>query len=499
MRKSRSFFLSKSQFTRGLQCHKSLWLLKNKPDLRVEPDASLQARFDTGTEVGILAQQLFPGGVTLEYSSGISKNIVTTQDLIGSGAQTIYEATFRHDNVAAMVDILHRGQEGCELYEVKSTTATKDIFINDTAIQYYVVAGAGISISRVFLVHLNNSYSRKGDLDLHGLFTMDDVTAPTVNRQADIPQQLADMRRTLEGDEPGIDIGPYCTVPYECDFKPYCWQHIPESSIFDIANLRSNRKFALYYGGVLHMHDIPPDFSLSDNMQTQVEAELTGREFINTCNIREFLSTITEPVGFLDFETFMEAVPSFEQQRPYQQIPFQYSLHRVENGKLTHQEFLGEPGRDPRRPFIEKLLADTKNCRTILVYNQAFEITRLQELAACFPEFAEGVEAIIARIVDLMVPFRNKDFYVKAMCGSHSIKYVLPALVPDLSYDNLAIADGETAMLSYAGLGKINAGTEKEKIRQDLLEYCRLDTLAMVRIWEKLTSLTQPRGQLSLF
>ncbi len=499
MRKSRSIFLSKSQFTRGLQCHKSLWLLKNKPELRAKPDASLQARFDAGTDVGILAQQLFPGGVALEYSSGISKNINTTRELIASGSQTIYEATFRHDNVLAMVDILHREPDGWELYEVKSSTETKDIFINDTAIQYYVAAGSGINISRVFLVHLNNGYTRMGELDLDSLFTIDDITDLTLSRQADIPQLLADMRQTLEGAEPAIDIGPYCTAPYECDFKHYCWNHIPECSIFDIANLRNNRKFALYYGGTLNMGDIPGDFSLSDNMQIQIEAELTGRDFINTRSIREFLATVIEPVGFLDFETFMEPVPSFDYQRPYQQIPFQYSLHIFANGTLSHHEFLGGPGRDPRRDFVEKLLVETRPCRTILVYNQAFEITRLQEIADNFPEFAEEIETIIARIVDLMAPFRNKDYYVKAMCGSHSIKYVLPALVPDLSYDTLAVANGEMAMLAYSRLAKISSAEEKEEIRRDLLEYCRLDTYAMVRIWEKLVSLMQPGEQLSLF
>ncbi|KPK26582.1 MAG: hypothetical protein AMJ61_08445, partial [Desulfobacterales bacterium SG8_35_2] len=203
--------------------------------------------------------------------------------------------------------------------------------------------------------------------------------------------------------------------------------------------------------------------------------------------------------GFLDFETFMEPVPSFDYQRPYQQIPFQYSLHILANGFLAHHEFLGEPGMDPRRSFIDKLLFDARPCRTVLVYNQAFEVTRLQELADLFPEYAEDIEAIIARIVDLMVPFRNRDYYVKAMCGSHSIKHVLPALVPDLSYENLAIADGEMAMLAYARLAKISDMDEKKKIRQDLLEYCRLDTLGMVRIWEKLISLAQPREQLSLF
>ena len=499
MSKSRSSYLSKSQFTRGLQCHKSLWLLKNRPELRAEPDASLQARFDAGTEVGLLAQQLFPGGMALEYSSGISKNISTTQELIASGTQTIHEATFRHDNVLAMVDILHQGPEGWELYEVKSSTATKDIFINDTAIQYYVVAGSGIKISRVFLVHLNNQYTRMGELDLHTLFTVDDVTELTLSRLADVPQQLADMRQTLEGGEPGIDIGSYCTDPYECDYRPYCWQHIPECSIFDIANLRNNRKFALYYGGFLHMQDIPSDFALSDNMKIQVEAELSGRDFSNIHNIREFLSAVAEPLGFLDFETFMEPVPSFDLQRPYQQIPFQYSLHIHEKGRLSHHEFLGDPGQDPRRPFIEKMLADIEPCRTILVYNQAFEVTRLQELASIFPEFAARIEAIISRIIDLMAPFRNKDYYVKAMCGSHSIKYVLPALVPDLSYDSLAITDGEMAMLAYSRLGKISEGAERQQIRRALLEYCQMDTLGMVRIWEKLVSLTQPKGQLSLF
>jgi hypothetical protein len=499
MQTSRPIFLSKSQFTRGLQCHKSLWLLKNRRDLQQKPDAALQARFDAGTEVGILAQQLFPGGTGLEYESGISKNIQKTQELIASGAETIYEATFRHDKVLAMVDILRKGKNGWEMYEVKSSTATKDIFINDTAIQYYVIKGTGLDVTRVFLVHLNNQYTRIGELDLQALFAVDDVTEPTLSRQADIRQQLGDMRQSLEGGEPSIDIGPYCTAPYECDFKSYCWQHIPEYSIFDIANLRSNRKFALYYGGVLHLQDIPSDFSLSDNMQIQVKAELTGRKFVNSRNIREFLSKISEPIGFLDFETFMEPVPSFDGQRPYQQMPFQYSLHISENGKPAHHEFLQATGLDPRQAFIEKLLEDTVSCRTILVYNQAFEVTRLQEIAKNFPEFAEGIESIIARIVDLMTPFRNKDYYIREMCGSHSIKYVLPAMVPDLSYDNLAIADGEMAMLAYASLSKMDDGDEKKKIRQDLLEYCRLDTLAMVRIWEKLVSITQPKGQLSLF
>jgi hypothetical protein len=450
--------------------------------------------------VGLLAQQLFPGGVPLAFKSGISENIKRTQELIASSTEVIYEATFRHDNILVMVDILRRSESGWEMYEVKSSTAAKDIYINDTAIQFYVVKGSGLEVNRAFLVHLNNRYTRLGDLDLQSLFTVDDVTDPTLKRQTNIPRQLDDMRQELlQESEPDIDIGTYCTDPYECDFMSYCWQHVPDNSIFDIANLRNNRKFALYYGGVLKMEDIPADFSLSAPMQIQVEAEVTNKKFINKKNIEQFLSTISEPIGFLDFETFMEPIPSFDYQRPYQQIPFQFSLHISKDDKLSHHEFLGEPGTDPRRPFIEKLIEATGPCSSILVYNKPFEVTRLQELAQDFPEFTEDIESIVKRIVDLMVLFRNRDYYVKQMHGSHSMKYVLPALVPDMTYDNMAITDGEMAMLTYARLSGVDDTAEKERIFQDLLAYCRLDTLGMVRIWQKLVGLIQPRGQLSLF
>lgn len=499
MPKPGSVFLSKSQFTRGLQCHKSLWLLKYRPELQQKPDAALQARFDAGTAVGELACQLFPGGETLVYGSGIASNISTTQKLIAAGQGTIYEATFRHDNVLAMVDILHLGPEGWELYEVKSSTSAKDIFVNDAALQYYVVTGAGINLSRVFLVYLNRDYTRHGGLDLQELFVIDEVTGQVLAKQEDVRQQLAAMRQAIGGGEPEIDIGPHCSAPYDCDFRPYCWQHIPECSIFDIANLRSSRKFSLYSKGVLHMRDISSEFTLSDTMQIQVEAELTGRKYVNRRAIDDFLASVTEPVGFLDFETFMEPVPSFDYQRPYQQVPFQYSLHVFSRGSLSHHEFLGQAGEDPRRPLLEKLLADTRPCKTVLVYNQAFEVGRLREMAADFPGHAGEIGNLIARIVDLMTPFRNRDYYVREMCGSHSIKSVLPALIPELSYDGLAVADGEMAMLAYARLATVRDRGEREKVRQDLLAYCRLDTLAMVRIWEKLASLAQPRRQLALF
>jgi hypothetical protein len=482
-----SLQLSKSQFIRGLQCHKSLWLYKHKPELRREPDAGQQALFDSGTEVGILAQQLFPGGESIEYAwDKIQSNIKRTSDLIIAGVTTIYEATLRFNDVLVMIDILYKGGSGWEIYEVKASTAVKAVHENDVAIQYYVASGFGLRVSKAALVHIDNSYTRVGALDIQALFQIEDLTDITVSRQPDIPTLLADLRRMVKGGEPEIDIGPHCFDPYECDFMPYCWRDVPGYSIFDLSGLKKEQKFSLYNRGVLEFKDIPADFTLSYSQQVQVEAELTRKEHINRDNIKTFLDAIIEPVGFLDFETFMEAIPAFDYQRPYQQIPFQYSLHIVDRGRIKHHEFLGEPGQDPRRQFASRLLEDTAGCKTILVYNQSFELTRLSELQDCFPEYSPVLRSIADRIIDLMKPFQAKDYYVKEMRGSYSIKNVLPALVPELTYDNLAISDGSLAMIAYARLQKLSDGPEKEKLRTDLLEYCKMDTLAMLKILEKL-------------
>ncbi len=480
--------LSKSQFIRGLQCYKSLWLYQNKPELREEPDAAKQAVFDSGTEVGKLAQKLFPEGTEIHFAPDrIAENIQRTAELLDAGIETIYEAAFRFNDVLVLVDILHKDARGWHIYEVKSSTEMKEVHVNDVAIQYYVLTGCGLAIESASVIHINNQYIRQGDLDIQELFVIADVTEDILSCQDYIRDELSSMKEMLQDHMPEIDIGTHCSSPYDCDFHNHCWQHIPKPSVFDLTRLWGSRKFELYYKGVLAFEDIPDEYRLSPAQIMQIQAEHDNRRFINERNIAAFLDTFTEPIGFLDFETYQEPVPDFNNQRPYQQIPFQYSLHIIENGELIHFEYLAPAGIDPRREFIERLIEVTERCSTILVYNQGFENGRMRELAGLYPEYACDIAAIIARVVDLMKPFQAKDYYTKEMKGSYSIKKVLPALVPELGYDDLEISNGGMAMQAFANLQHMDDETEIACLRANLLKYCEMDTLAMVKIWEHLT------------
>ena len=290
----------------------------------------------------------------------------------------------------------------------------------------------------------------------------------------------------LKGSMPAIDIGEYCTNPYDCDFRGYCWQHIPKQSVFSIKG-RGLRKFDLYYQGIVNLQDVPDEL-LSYEQKIQKMADLAKTDFINPEKIKEFLATLWYPLYFLDFETFMSPIPMFDGTRPYQHVPFQYSLHYLENenAPLQHQEFLAAPNTDPRKELLEKLLREIPDNACVLAYHKSFEIGRLKDLAEWYPEHRDKIETIISNMRDLADPFRQKDYYCYQMEGSYSLKAVLPALVNDLSYNGMAISDGNMAMDAYYRMCNETDATEIERIRNALLEYCRLDTLAMVKILEKL-------------
>jgi len=489
-------YLSKTQFLRGLQCHKALWLLKNRRDLVPEPSEALLAIFEEGREVGKLAQGLFPGGAEIEYTYDKEKMIGETGELIRSGVSTIYEATFRFDNILVMADILHHGPSGWELYEVKSGTSVKEINIWDVAVQYYVITGAGVDITGASLVHIDNTYERRGELDIHQLFAIEDMTEEVAARKDAVRDEIEAMRRDLGPECPAVDIGPHCQDPYECDFIPHCWAHVPETSVFDINRLGANKKFDLYYKGIVEFSDLPEDYPLSERQRMQVAAELDGRDYVNVDKIREFLRGLHYPRYYLDFETFQRAIPPFDAVRPYEQIPFQYSLHVVEGegAPLLHHEFLAEPGPDPREEIARRLTALIPPEATVIAYNANFEKMILRGLAGRFPELGEKLEKIISNMVDLAMPFRLGYCYRKEMKGSASLKAVLPALVPGLGYDGMVIGGGQEASAAYGMLSHTDDEAEKSRIRKALLEYCRLDTLAMVRLVEKLCEFirTQP-------
>lgn len=478
--------LSKSTYIKGLQCEKSLYMNKYHPELRDEIPASRLQVFKTGHEVGALAQQLFPGGFDcgFEVTKNGQKSVELTEEVINKGKDVIYEAAFQHEGVLVIADIMTKNENKWKVFEVKSSTKVAEYYINDTAVQYYVMNKCGIEIEDIAIIYINNQYVRQGEIDVRQLFTTESVKEQVIPLQDFVEKNIARFKQVLaEKSVPEIDIGEHCDSPFECDFKGHCWKHIPEYSVFDLSRI-GKKAFELYGNGITELKDIPDDFTLSTAQAIEKDCFLQNRDYIDRNEIKSFLDGISYPLYFIDFETIQSAVPMFDNSRPYQQIVFQYSIFRKDSrdAEAVHNEFLGDGKSDPRRVFIENLLRDAGNEGTILVYNVSFEMQRLREIARDFPEYEEGVNKMLPRIADLMVPFRNKAYYKPEMRSSYSIKKVLPAINPDYTYENLEIQEGGAAGMEYLRISSLQDEEEICKIRKNLLEYCGRDTWGMAVI-----------------
>ena len=480
--------LSKSTFIRGLQCEKSLYLYKHHYKLKDPTPTSLQAVFDQGTNIGILAQELFPNGVDAspENHFKMVESVGKTQKFISQGESIIYEATFQYNNVLAALDILVKDEEGWKAYEVKSSTKVSETYIKDAAIQYYTITNSGIDLKDISIVHINNQYTRVGELDIHQLFTIESVYDQVLDFLPRIPNEVRRLKNVIESPEaPNVDIGNHCSDPYDCDFKGTCWKHIPEYSVFDISRLNKDKKFNLYNQGVITLDQI--DLSQTDlnpNQLLQVQSEINGTSHIDSDEIRNFTNGLNYPLYYLDFETIGPAVPKYDGSRPYQQLVFQYSLHIQETptSDLEHLEYLADPSQDPRIGFIKQLIQDCGDIGDVIVYNVGFERGKLDDLIEVFPEYSNELRGIVNRLKDLMIPFQQKWYYTPEMRGSYSIKSVLPALVPELSYNDLEIKEGGTASNTFLSMVNGTFEGDVEETRKQLLEYCKLDTYAMVKI-----------------
>lgn len=485
--KADNIFLSKSAFIRGLQCPKSLYLHKYHSEFRDELSEEQLARFRQGTEAGKKAQELFPGGIEIPYDEkDYDGQVRRTKAAMDAGHKIIYEATFSHSNVFVKVDILRKNRNGWEIYEAKSSAKVKEEHINDTALQYFVVSGAGLKVSKASVVYVNNKYIRDGEIDVSKLFSIADVTDKVKDHQEFAEKEIGRLRKMLAAGMPNIDIGKHCEKPYECDFTGHCWQHIPEHSIFTLKE-RGIDKFALYKQGIIALEDVPLD-TLNKSQRLQAECYLKKAEHIDRQTVREFLDTLWYPMCYLDFETISPLFPLFNGTRPYQKIPFQYSLHTLKRkgGKLYHSEYLAHPGKDFRKELLIKLLADIPEGACVLAFNSGFEKSVLNTCAEWFPEHRDRIGEIIGNVRDLMAPFRNKGYYHHEMKGSYSIKYVLPVLVPELSYKDLSVRHGGMAVDAFGRMSEMIDPGEIERLRKALIEYCTLDTLAMVKILERL-------------
>lgn len=485
-------FLSKSRFVKGLQCHKALYLHTHHPELADPVPPEREAVFQAGFEVGEVAQGLFPGGVFIPYDpDDYDGQITLTKTEMEKGTEVLYEAAFSYNGVFVKVDILRQGPDGWEIYEVKSAASLKDYHVNDVAVQYYVLKGAGVALSGAYLVHINNSYVRNGDIEPGELFTIKDLTDNVKSMGDFVKEETQKMRDMLKGELPAIDIGPYCSKPFDCNFYGHCWQHIPEDSVFDLRQKGVNT-FELYSKGIVHMRDIPLEI-LNYKQGQQVECFIDKKEFVDADSLKDFLASLRYPLYFLDFETYMVTIPLYDGTSPYQQVPYQYSLHHLEHeeAELGHHEFLAEPNVDPREEVAENLCRQIPNNACILAFNASFEIRVLRELAAAFPQYKQKLEKIIDNTIDLAVPFKQRQVYHWEMYGSFSQKAILPLLVPELQYDGMEVADGMMAMDAYFAMCGSNDPKEIQAIRANLLEYCALDTLGMVRILERLKDIAE--------
>ena len=479
-------YLSKSTFIKGVQCEKALYLHKYNRELEDDITTQQQAIFASGTNVGLLAQNLFRDGIDAspkDYTQYF-ESFKYTQELINKGVEVIYEAGFFYENVMCFVDILVKEHDGWHAYEVKSSTKVTHTYVIDASFQHYVIKKSGLDLANISIIHIDNTYVRYGDLDIKKLFNFVLLTESAIANQKYIKDKLSDLYNMLSKNSvPNIDIGPHCTSPYDCSFKGYCWKGLPSYSIFDLSRLNKKTKWNLYKKGFVNINQIPIDVGLSDNQKIEIDSYMNQTEIIHKFKIREFVDSLSDSLFYLDFETYQPAVPNFNNVKPYQQIPFQYSAHYENTQELLHFEFLAEDSvNDSREQFIEHLIDDMQKDGDILVYNIGFERSRLRELMNVFPKYKVPLQGIIDRMKDLMIPFKEKWYYMPSMKGSYSIKSVLPALVPSLSYDHLEINNGGLASVSFSNIHTIASKDRVNVIRQNLLEYCKMDTLAMVKI-----------------
>nr|MCR5236676.1 DUF2779 domain-containing protein [Lachnospiraceae bacterium] len=446
-----------------------------------------------GNRVGDLARGYFGDYDLVEFDYDKNKMAHKTNELLQKGSANIAEAAFYVDNLYCAVDILHKVGDTYEIIEVKSSTEVKDIYVDDMAFQYYVLNKYGMNVSDVYIMYLNNTYVHQGELDLKQLFVKECYTDEIKVKQEEVEDNIKSIRAYLNNrTEPECDIDMYCRKPYKCAYYKYCSRHIPERSIFDVYKMDWKKRYKYYHEGIITYEDIIENkIKLNANQQKQVESALYNKpDEIDKDGIREFLNTLSYPIYHFDFETFQQAVPEYDGIHPYMKIPFQYSLHiEQQDGTLEHKEFLAKEGTDPRRAIAESICENIPENVCVLAYNMSFEKSVLTQLAKEFPDLSQHLNAIADNLHDLAVPFENKYYYSKDMQGLYTIKKVLPALFPEdpeLNYSALeGVHKGDEASAAFADLADHNA-EEIAVIRENLLKYCGLDTLAMVKILGKL-------------
>lgn len=473
-----------------MQCLKSLYFYKNFIHLRDPFSKEQQAIFSRGNNVGILAQKLFPNGVdaTPGKRSDSLEAVRKTKELIDAGAEVIYEAAFQSNGVLAILDVLVKKEGRWYAYEVKSSAKISQTYLLDASLQYWVITGSGLPLEDISIININTNYVKNGVIEVGKLFKITSVTGDVLKNQKMVQQRIEEIKNVaLSVQLPGIKIGTHCFSPYKCDFMGQCWKNVPQNSVFELAWMTKEEQFELYNSGITTTDQVPVKNEMNVHVNLQLKALKSNEIISDKTAILKFIKNLKYPLNFIDFESFMPAIPIYDGTHPYQNIPFLFSLHiKHQNGKIEHREFLTEAGTDPRKSFLENMLDATQGEGSILVYDAMMEKGILNGLKRDFPLYAIEIDERLGRIVDLMVPFQERVYYHPMFKGSFSLKNVLPAIAPELNYSNLKISSGSIAMIEFE---RLQTETDMFKIletREALSAYCRMDTLAMVKIFEVL-------------
>jgi len=483
--------LSKSRYLAGLQCPRYLWVTANEPERIPEPDAETQSLFDQGHEVGNLAKGLFPGGIDIP-SDDFAANLQRSQALL-SARRPLFEAAFMSGGKYARLDILQpAGEHAWNIIEVKSSTSVKDVHYPDVAFQRHCCEQAGLTIERCYLAYVNGRFVRHGDIAPGEFFALADITAEVRDIGSSVASRAEEMLSVMAAPAcPEVAIGPQCSEPYDCPLKGECWAFLPGDSVFTLYRI-GRQAHALLERGIASIAQLSAGSPLTREQRIQRDCVTRGSHHVEPMALRSFLRRLTYPVHYLDFETVGTAIPLFDGIRPYQQAPFMFTLETVrrpgEPGE--RRAFLAEGRADPRPTLARALQAAIGAEGSVVAYNAPFEVRVLRDLAMAFPELQPWTEAVCARMVDLLLPFRGFNYYHPAQQGSASLKSVLPALTGQ-GYEGLAIADGNAAGLAYLSTLSDMPEAEARQIRANLIEYCGLDTAGMVRIVQKLEELSK--------
>jgi len=477
--------LSKSRVLSGLQCERRLWLENFRPELS-EVGAGAQARFDTGYQVGDIARELLGPGILIGHVHELDLAIAETVRLVAERqAITLFEAAFRYGGVLVRTDVLRPVDGGYDLIEVKASTAVKDYQLDDCAIQAWVIKNAGVPLRGIHLAHVDSRFVYQGNGDYRGLLVAEDVTNAVRERMREVPGWVERLKGVLLGTEPTINTGEHCHKPFDCPFFDYCRAQEPAGPEYPVTILPRAAKLAraLQEEGYIDLCEVPAS-RLVNPLHRRVQAASISQQPFMDAEAAAAMRRLAYPRYYLDFETVDFAVPKWIGTRPYQQIPFQWSCHvEQRDGSIAHDMFLDLTGEPPMRAFAESLLAVLGDSGPILVYNMAFEKTRILELAAMFPDLAAPLNALIPRVVDLL-PITREHYYHPAMKGSWSIKKVLPTIAPELDYAKLdGVASSGDAPLAYLEATHPET-TEVRRAELDvaLRRYCANDTLAMVKL-----------------